>query len=99
MNVSGESPVSPKCKKHPIFLGLCISAQSAAVEALCIFSRHHNISFFDAIGKRECFDDCIFAQTVRRLLAWTQKLNRHLIFWPRRPQLPLVAAIQLLCPG
>ena len=42
MNVSGESPVSPKCKKHPILLSLCISAQSAAVEALCIFSRHHN---------------------------------------------------------
>ena len=43
MNVSGESPVSPKCKKHPILLSLCISAQSATVEALCIFSRHHNI--------------------------------------------------------
>jgi len=42
MNVSGESLVSPKCKKHPILLSLCISAQSAAVEALCIFSRHHN---------------------------------------------------------
>jgi len=33
------------------------------------------------------------------ILVWTQKLNRRLIFWPRIPQLPLVAAVQLLCPG
>ena len=33
------------------------------------------------------------------ILVWTQKLNRRLIFWSQRPQLPLVAAVQLLCPG
>ncbi|MCL2347727.1 MAG: hypothetical protein FWC50_05630 [Planctomycetaceae bacterium] len=44
------------------------------------------------------FDADAGFSSIPGLLAGTQKLNRHLIFWPRIPQLPLVAAIQLLCP-
>ncbi|MCL2348445.1 MAG: hypothetical protein FWC50_09315 [Planctomycetaceae bacterium] len=40
--MSGESPVSPKLISYPILRVFRISAQPAAVEALCIFSRRHN---------------------------------------------------------
>ena len=43
INVSGESQVSPKSLKCSILRIFRISAQPAAVEALCIFSRHHNM--------------------------------------------------------